>query len=161
MPLPVPIVNIDKKGLNESDWETVSTSDSSLSDSSESDSGNDSDAESDLRDGRIVAAEMKMQQYRSSRRRPVSVGPSALRAYYIWYGNEDLKPEAIAKLLREPPLQTHTVISYILNSVMNEDMPYNKSRMRDELIPFLNPAATKGPKYQALLKACQETASNI
>lgn len=83
------------------------------------------------------------------------MGLSALRAYYIWHSNADLKPEDIAKMLREPPLQTNTVVGYILSSVTAEALPYEKARVRDELLAALAPEALKSTKYQALMKECQ------
>lgn len=106
------------------------------------------------RDVRITNAETQAQQYRESRRKPCSVGPSALRAYYIWHINTDLKPGDIAKMLREPPLQTNTVVGYILSSVTMEGLPYEKTRMKDELLAVLAPEALKAARYQALLKEC-------
>lgn len=107
------------------------------------------------RDQRITAAESQAQKYRESKRRPCTVGLSALRAYYIWRNNTDLKPEGIAKLLREPPLQTNTVVGYILSSITAETLPYEKKRVQDELLAALAPGALKSSRYQALVKECQ------
>lgn len=109
-----------------------------------------------FRDQRIAVAHYRMLKYRESKKGPVSVGPAALRAYYIWYTNDDLGPGAIAELLRDPPLQTNTVVSYILSAVTDENLPYNKARARDELLASLKPEAMKATKYQALRKACEE-----
>lgn len=106
------------------------------------------------RDARIVAAELKMTKYRSSKKTGIFAGPSALRAYYLWHGNNDLDPESIAKLLRDPPLQTNTVVTYILDSVKSERLPYNKVRMT-AVLSLLHPNVASGPKYQSLFKECQ------
>uniref|UniRef100_A0A8H7TPW0 3'-5' exonuclease domain-containing protein n=1 Tax=Bionectria ochroleuca TaxID=29856 RepID=A0A8H7TPW0_BIOOC len=53
-------------------------------------------------DSRIQAAESRLNQYRRSKRTAVQVGPSFLRAYYIWYDNESLNPEKIAQIMRDP-----------------------------------------------------------
>ncbi|KAG9250063.1 ribonuclease H-like domain-containing protein [Emericellopsis atlantica] len=105
-------------------------------------------------DSRIAAGELLAQKYREKKSRPVSVGPAALRAYYIWRSNDDMTPAAIAKLLRDPPLQTNTVITYILSSVTSEKLSFDKGRMKNELLAVLAPAALDSPKYQALVKQC-------
>jgi hypothetical protein len=107
-------------------------------------------------DERVTAADAKMQQYRSSKSGSVTAGPSSLRAYYLWHANEDLKPDDIAKLLRRPPLQTNTVVSYILEAVTGEKVPYCRVRMRDELLASLSPTARAHPRYQTFVKACQD-----
>lgn len=110
-----------------------------------------------FRDDRVTVADEKMQEYRSSKPGKVTVGPSALRAYYIWHNNEDLKPDDIAQLLREPPLHTNTVVSYILDAVMRENMPYCKIRMREELLSTISDTAMRLAKYQTLIKSCQDS----
>ena len=62
------------------------------------------------RDERVIVAEVKAQNHKASKGRASLVGLSALRAYYIWHNNTDLKPADVAKMLREPPLQTNTVV---------------------------------------------------
>ncbi len=64
-----------------------------------------------------------------------------LRAYYLWHGTE-LKPEAVARLLRDPPLADSTVITYVLSALHRERrLPYDQERLRHELarplIPYL------------------------
>lgn len=113
----------------------------------------------DARDGRIIAAEHKMAKYRSAKRN-VFVGPSALRAYYIWYDNDDLDPEAIAKLLRDPPLQTNTVVTYILDSVAAEKLPYSKARM-SKVLALLHPNVASGQRYQALFENCKDLTQDV
>ena len=105
----------------------------------------------------MTVADMQMQEYRSSKSGSVSIGPSALRAYYIWHSNEDLKPDDIAELLREPPLHTNTVVSYILDAVSGENMPYCKTRMKEELLSTLSATAMKLAKYQTLIKSCEDS----
>ena len=107
-------------------------------------------------DSRVAEADAKMQKYRSGKHSPVSVGPSALRTYYIWYENKDLNPEAIAKLLRDPPLRTYTVTSYILNSIAGEDLPFCKTRMKEDILPLLSPTAASAAKYRAVFESCQD-----
>lgn len=111
-------------------------------------------------DARVVAAEHKLQSYRLSKRTAVAARPCALRAYYIWYYNDDLTPEAIAKVLRDPPLQTHTVTSYILDAVASEKLPYSKQRMEDELLSLIQPGSIISKKYQALLEECRSVSKS-
>lgn len=109
-------------------------------------------------DKRLVAAELKMQNYRVARRAMkggvVHASPSALRAYYVWHCNIDLKPEDIAKLARTPPLMTNTITGYILDAVTSEKLPYDKQRMTTEVLPLLRPATLALGKYQPLLQVC-------
>lgn len=46
--------------------------------------------------------------------------PAQLRAYHIWFSQPDLSVEDIAAKLRDPPLQTGTVVNYILEAVRLE-----------------------------------------
>ncbi|KAF4120498.1 Ribonuclease D [Geosmithia morbida] len=108
-----------------------------------------------FRDDRATAAHHRMQQYRSSKRGPVSTGPSALRAYYMWHDNAELDPQAIARILRDPPLQTHTVVSYILSAVIDEGLSYDKDRVKRELLSTLKPDVFKVSRYQALKESCE------
>jgi exonuclease 3'-5' domain-containing protein 2 len=111
------------------------------------------------RDARVVAAELKLKQYRQVRRKGAAATPAQLRAYFIWHINEDLKPEAIAALLRDPPLQKHTVTTYILKAVTSDSLPYDKSRMRNEILSLLHPSVQAGSMYQDLIKCCMDTSS--
>lgn len=120
------------------------------------DVGKKTPTKSKFRDNRVTAADMMMQQYRSSKTGSVTVGPSALRAYYVWYSNDNLTPNDIARLLREPPLQTNTVVSYILDAVAGERMPYCKDRMKTELLSTLSPTAVKIARYQTLMSSCED-----
>ncbi|POR39580.1 Werner syndrome ATP-dependent helicase [Tolypocladium paradoxum] len=106
------------------------------------------------RDARVTAAELKTKEYRAAKQTPVSAAPAALRAYYIWHTNEDLEPESIAKLLRDPPLQVNTVVSYILDAIIAEKMPYGKARLKAEVIPHLHPKLVSG-RYRYLARACE------
>ncbi|ODA80451.1 hypothetical protein RJ55_03409 [Drechmeria coniospora] len=96
------------------------------------------------RDARITAAEIEMKRFRASKRTPIATTPSALRAYYVWRLNEDLGPEAVAKLLRDPPLQSNTVVSYILDAITAEKLPYDKKRLANEITSRLQPGPLTG-----------------
>lgn len=116
---------------------------------------------SKFRDTRLVAADGKVQRYRSTKRRSIRVGPSALRAYYVWHDNQELKPGDVAALLRDPPLQTNTVTSYILNAVTGENLPYSKDRMARELLPTLTDAAANSERYKTLIEACRPQEAEV
>jgi hypothetical protein len=109
------------------------------------------------KDSRIIAAEKKVQERRAAKSQIFKVTTSALRTYFLWHDNEDLPPESIAKLLRTPPLQTNTVVSYIMDAVVVDHMPFSKSRLRSEVLVLLAPdAMRRRPKYQALIDKTRE-----
>lgn len=111
-------------------------------------------------DSRIQAAELRLNQYRRSKRTAVQVGPSFLRAYYIWYDNESLNPEKIAQIMRDPPLKLNTVTGYILGAVATERLPFSTERMREEIISTLPPAVLGLTKYRRVVDACKITSSD-
>jgi hypothetical protein len=84
-----------------------------------------------------------------------SAAPSALRSYFIWTDNDDMDPASIAKLLRNPPLQTNTVICYILDSILIEKLPYPKARLKTEVLSQLHAKLASG-KYQRIVQACAD-----
>ncbi|PHH91827.1 hypothetical protein CDD83_10176 [Cordyceps sp. RAO-2017] len=108
----------------------------------------------DTRDARVVEADLMARQYRRAKSTPVAGGWSRLVAYYLWHTNRDLDPEAIAKLMRSPPLQKHSVITYILAALVTEELPYDKARLRNEVMSFLHPTALTG-KIRSLAKDCE------
>lgn len=55
--------------------------------------------------------------------------PNELRSYYLWH-TQNLEPQEVAALLRDPPLSIATVASYILQAVKVESqLPYDVERM--------------------------------
>ena len=106
------------------------------------------------KDSRIVAAEAWLVEYRSSNAKPRAAG-AALRAYHVWARNNDLDPVAIARLLREPPLQTNTVVGYILEAIRLEKLPYPRARLRDEVLALLPPEVLD-LRHKALVRACAD-----
>ncbi|RCI08184.1 hypothetical protein L249_6244 [Ophiocordyceps polyrhachis-furcata BCC 54312] len=110
-----------------------------------------SSSEPKERDARVVAAEQFVLEHRSSS--PSTAAPSALRAYHIWHTNQDLDPESIAKLLRDPPLKTTTVRSYILSAISVGRLPFDKDRLRTDILSTLPPKMIHGV-YWPLYKAC-------
>jgi exonuclease 3'-5' domain-containing protein 2 len=107
-----------------------------------------------MKDQRIIDAESWAAGYRATTSK-VKAPPSSLRAYKIWHMNDDLTPQGIAKLLRDPPLQTNTVVSYILEAIRLEKLPYAASRLRTEVLDLL-PTEVKQYRYQALLRATND-----
>jgi hypothetical protein len=105
------------------------------------------------KDSRIIAAEKSVALYRSTKH-VLKVQPSALRAYYIWVENHGLAPEAIAALLRNPPLQTATVVGYILSSISLESLPFPKARLRSEILSEI-PQEILDRRYSTLVKSAQ------
>lgn len=111
-----------------------------------------------VRDARILVAEKKAAEYRKSKTSGVSAPPTSLRAYFVWHSNLDLNPEAVAQLLRDPPLKTNTVVSYILEAIVSEKMTYDKGRLKSEVLPLLDQSAMKvGSRYGALVRSCERT----
>ncbi|KAM3466763.1 hypothetical protein MY5147_008958 [Beauveria neobassiana] len=106
------------------------------------------------RDARIVAAEAEMARLQASRARGrLLARPSALRTFYLWQANDDLAPADVARLLREPPLQTGTVIGYILDAIKAEKLAFPKERLRREVLSILHPTLAGG-KYRAVVERC-------
>ena len=106
------------------------------------------------RDERVIVAEVKAQNHKASKGKASLVGLSALRAYYIWHNNTDLRPADVAKMLREPPLQTNTVVGYILSSIKAEGLPFEKRRLKDECLAALTPETLKSARWESLVKEC-------
>ncbi|TLD25539.1 hypothetical protein PspLS_06159 [Pyricularia sp. CBS 133598] len=102
-----------------------------------------------VKDDRILAAEDWLTEYRASCKSPPRATGAALRAYRIWSQNNDLSPSAVASLLRNPPLQTTTVHTYILDAIKKEKLPYEHARLRDEVLTEI-PVRTLSSRYAAL-----------
>ncbi|CAK7218830.1 hypothetical protein SEUCBS140593_003685 [Sporothrix eucalyptigena] len=112
-----------------------------------------------LKDARITAAEEWLRRFRetaTSSGRTLRAKPASLRAYHLWHGDETLNPVALAALLRDPPLQTSTVVTYVLDAVQLESLPYVKTRMRAELLDRM-PEDLRRRKYAYLSKVCGYT----
>ncbi|KAJ9161204.1 3'-5' exonuclease [Coniochaeta hoffmannii] len=106
------------------------------------------------KDASIIVAEDWLQDYRGGNS-IVKAFPGALRAYHMWHYNPDLNPEAIAKLLRNPPLQTATVVNYILEAIRLERLPYDAARLEHEVLSFF-PKDALPPRYKHLASACKQ-----
>jgi hypothetical protein len=105
------------------------------------------------RDARTVEAEEWLKEYQS-RKAICSAFPGSLRAYHIWHHNADLTPEAVAKLLRRPPLQTATVVNYILEAIRLEKLQYDPKRLGGEVLSFF-PRGALPRRYKHLASSCK------
>ncbi|EKJ68034.1 hypothetical protein FPSE_11845 [Fusarium pseudograminearum CS3096] len=112
------------------------------------------------RDHRVIVAEDHAMQYRNQEH-VVRVTMSSLRAYFLWHDNEGLTPESIAVLLRTPPLKTNTVVTYILDVITSEKLPYEKTRLREEVLVHLSPQTRYSNKFRALVEATQESEEEL
>lgn len=109
-------------------------------------------------DSRVAAADSWVAEYCASK--TTVVAPTrTIRAYHIWHENSTLDPEGVAKLLREPPLKTNTVVGYILEAIRCEKLPFEKLRLRDEILNFLPKEVLQG-KYKRLAQAVEESSSS-
>ena len=106
-----------------------------------------------IQDSRVAAAESWVAEYCASKRTVVAPA-RAIRAYRIWYENATLDPEGVAKLLREPPLKTNTVVNYILEAIRCEKLPFEKPRVRDEILSWL-PKEVLAGRYRSLAEAAE------
>ncbi|KAK3685558.1 exonuclease-like protein [Podospora appendiculata] len=105
------------------------------------------------KDPRIAKAELWANSYRFTN--PKARSPAyILRAYYLWYKNEDLAPEQVAALLREPPLQTSTVIQYLFEGIRLDKLPYSSRRMRIEVLERMSKEQMTTARYKVFLRAC-------
>ena len=111
-------------------------------------------ARTSAKDERIAAAESWLADYRASHPQ-VRAGPSAMRAYRIWRSNSGLKPADVAALLRQPPLQTNTVISYILEAIRLEKLPFESDRLRDEVLSLL-PKEVLAGRYKGIVSLVEQ-----
>ncbi|KAM0324078.1 hypothetical protein ACHAQA_008267 [Verticillium albo-atrum] len=105
-------------------------------------------------DARVLAAESRVATYRASKT-SMRTTPSSLRSYYLWRDNDGVGPEEIAGILRNPPLQTNTVIGYLLEAIKLEDLPFDKKRLRNEVLHLL-PRDVMERRYPVILKTAHE-----
>ena len=105
-------------------------------------------------DSRVAAADSWVAEY-CANKKTVVAPTRTIRAYHIWYENRTLDPEGVAKLLRQPPLKTNTVVGYILEAIRCEKLPFEKCRLRDEILNFLPKEVLQG-KYKRLAQAVEE-----
>lgn len=55
--------------------------------------------------------------------------------------------------IQEPPLQTATIVNYILESVRAEKLPFEKERLKDVLAEL--PKEVVSGRYRTLSRACE------
>nr|XP_036578439.1 3'-5' exonuclease [Colletotrichum truncatum]KAF6785682.1 3'-5' exonuclease [Colletotrichum truncatum] len=106
------------------------------------------------KDPRVTAADDQVAGYRASVS-SLRAAPWNIRSYYIWKDNDDLNPEAIAKILREPPLQTMTVVNYILEAIRLEELPFDKERLKNEVLGLLPKEVLQG-RYKTIMQKASE-----
>lgn len=58
--------------------------------------------------------------------------PRELRAWHLWH-EQGHSMEEVAALLKDPPLVTTTVASYIMQSIKAENLPYDEDRVKEVL----------------------------
>ncbi|KAL6889641.1 ribonuclease H-like domain-containing protein [Trichoderma longibrachiatum] len=115
----------------------------------------------DTRDARIIEAEAQMHEYRTSKGNKLETTAARLRAYYIWHLNEDLSPADIAALLRDPPLLTSTVVSYVIDAIQAEKLPYPAIRLHKEVVSLVDVTKPYMYKYSTLVRECTEAAEKL
>ena len=76
-----------------------------------------------------------------------------LRAYALWHEQQHAVT-ITAALLRDPPLQTTTVATYILEALRIEKLPFEVTRL-SEVLKYL-PASSQA-RYGSFLKRCGAT----
>ncbi|ATY59870.1 3 -5 exonuclease helicase (Wrn) [Cordyceps militaris] len=113
-------------------------------------------APTSVRDARVKAAEAELAQLRAAHPgRRLRATPSSLRAFYVWQANDDLTPADVARLLRDPPLQTSTVLGYIMDAILAEKLAFPKQRLQTQVLSLLHPTLANG-KYRAVVKQCEQ-----
>lgn len=107
----------------------------------------------DPTDPRIVAAETWQSQFISTRKGGKPKAQAAkLRAYFLWHANVDLNPEGMSQMLR---IQTRTVVTYILDAVTQEKLPYDKFRLKAEVVSHV-PKDLLQMRYSSIWKATKD-----
>jgi hypothetical protein len=77
---------------------------------------------------------------------------ASLRAYAVWYEGEKTVEETAA-MLRDPPLQTSTVVSYILEAVRLEKLPYREKQLKAVLDHL--PPEVLATRYKSIQKSLE------
>lgn len=84
------------------------------------------------RDPRITEAELLTREFRRSHPK-TPVASDRMRAFYVWRENAELGPADVGAL-HDPPLETETVLSYILEAALRTDVSFDRRRMRREVL---------------------------
>ncbi|KAI0119361.1 ribonuclease H-like protein [Daldinia grandis] len=88
------------------------------------------------KDSRVEIAEDRVARYRATHPGALASTPQ-LRAYFMWH-SQGLDPQAIAQLLRDPPLKVGTVTIYILAAIEHEKLPVDKERLNQEIAGMIS-----------------------
>ena len=83
-----------------------------------------------------------------------------LRAYYLWYKNEEMDAVNVAGVLRDPPLSTATVVGYIDGAIRLDRLPYEVRRLKEQVLDKLPDGVGRLPRYRELAKLCSMGRSN-
>lgn len=116
-------------------------------------------AKTKAKDPRVEEASVWATQFRLAHPK-ACVARSSLRAYYLWHRNPDLGPADVAALLRDPPLQTATVVNYILEGIRlagRDVLPFDGRRLKGEVLGLV-PAELLAGRYKRLARACESWA---
>ena len=62
----------------------------------------------------------------------LKVSHATLRAYHLWH-EQRFDCKEVAALLRDPPLSTQTVASYVMQALNEENLPFEDGRVREPL----------------------------
>ncbi|CAN9101655.1 unnamed protein product [Alternaria alternata] len=88
---------------------------------------------------------------------PSSTAPSRiratvthLRAYHMWY-YQKLSIDRMTQILRDPPLSSNTVASYILQAITLERLEYEQESLRDVLMLLSTPPLDRRPVKNTVL----------
>ncbi|KAK4541599.1 hypothetical protein LTR36_007896 [Oleoguttula mirabilis] len=79
-------------------------------------------------------------------------GPATLRAWHLWH-EQGFDIKGVASLVRDPPLASVTVASYILQAVKEESLPFDVERVQEAL--NLMPSSVLG-RYHKIVEAARE-----
>lgn len=108
------------------------------------------------KDPRVVAAETWLEDYKSTLPNgKTTKGAAALRTYYIWHNNADLDLVGVGALLREPPLSPNTVAGYILQTVKHEKQPFDRVRLKTEVLDVF-PRGVALKAYKGVLEMVEK-----
>lgn len=101
-------------------------------------------------DPRIVAAEALQEEFASARKASggePKVKHAELRAYFLWHNNEGLSLDEMHRMLR---IKRSTAASYILHAVVIEELPYDKVRLKAQVLRHANPITLRN--YSGILR---------
>lgn len=96
----------------------------------------------------VIAAEDWVAQWKS--RQPINskakAYPAALKAYALWHV-QGYNCTTTASLLRDPPLKETSVASYILDTIMLENLPYDPEKISDVTLNLPDMLRARSRRY--------------